>query len=347
MSSDLKNKVEDLVDAAMSKYGIPGAIVGIWSPKSGDAVVLRGKSDIEAGEDMESALMVRVCSITKTFTVTVVLELVDEGKLGLDDKLAKWYPDIPDADKITIRQLCNMTAGIFSYSEDETMMKTYTEDPNKVWQPEELVAIAVSHPPYSPPGQGWRYSNTNAIILAMIVQKITGKDISSQIQTRLADELDLSSTYYPQGTSIRDPHAHGYLGHKGEELTDATSLFNPSGMGASGALISNMPDTRTWIESVASGKLLEAKTQAQRTTMVPGEYDYFGVPVKYGLGILESKGFLGHPGDGLGYTNAAFHNPETGTTVVVFLNKAPNQDGYMALTLFTELANVINLEDSK
>jgi D-alanyl-D-alanine carboxypeptidase len=69
--------------------------------------------------------------------------------------------------------------------------------------------------------------------------------------------------------------------------------------------------------------------------------------VEYGLGILQSEGFLGHPGDGFGYTNAAFHNPKTGTTIVVFLNKAPNPDRYMALTLFTELAKIMNAEDSK
>jgi D-alanyl-D-alanine carboxypeptidase len=342
MSTEVKNKLEQAVDAAMSKYKIPGAIIGVWSPKSGDVVILKGK-------DMKSADRVRICSITKTFTVTVVLELVDEGKLGLDDKISKFDigVKVPSADQITIRQLCNMTAGIFNYSDDQTFLKTYTTDPNKVWKPEELVSLAVAHPPYFPPGKGWHYSNTNSIILSMIVQKLTGKDIASQIQSRLVDVLKLTNTYYPEGTSIDGAHVHGYLAGEGEELTDGTSMFNPSGMGASGALISNLGDLKIWVISLVKGDLLTKDMQAQRTTLVPGDYDYFGIKVKYGLGILSSEGFLGHPGDGLGYTNAAFHSPGTGTTILVFLNKSPNQDAFMALTLFTQLARIMNTEDSR
>ena len=349
MSTEVKNKLEQAVDAAMSKYKIPGAIIGVWSPKSGDVVILKGKADIKTGEDMKSADRVRICSITKTFTVTVVLELVDEGKLGLDDKISKFDigVKVPSADQITIRQLCNMTAGIFNYSDDQTFLKTYTTDPNKVWKPEELVSLAVAHPPYFPPGKGWHYSNTNSIILSMIVQKLTGKDIASQIQSRLVDVLKLTNTYYPEGTSIDGAHVHGYLAGEGEELTDGTSMFNPSGMGASGALISNLGDLKIWVISLVKGDLLTKDMQAQRTTLVPGDYDYFGIKVKYGLGILSSEGFLGHPGDGLGYTNAAFHSPGTGTTILVFLNKSPNQDAFMALTLFTQLARIMNTEDSR
>ncbi|HEY5532966.1 MAG TPA: serine hydrolase [Candidatus Anoxymicrobiaceae bacterium] len=143
------------------------------------------------------------------------------------------------------------------------------------------------------------------------------------------------------------PHAHGYLAGEGDQLTDGTSLFNPSGMGASGALISDLDDLKTWAISLVNGDLLKKETQAQRITLVPGDYEYFGIKVKYGLGILSSEGYLGHPGDGLGYTNAAFHSPATGTTVVVFLNKSPNEDTFMALTLFTQLAKIMNAADSK
>ncbi|MBN2027496.1 MAG: beta-lactamase family protein [Actinobacteria bacterium] len=347
MPEDLKTRLEQAVDEAVAEYGIPGAMVGVWSPESGDVVILKGKADIEAGADMDSGDRVRICSITKTFTVTVVLELVDEGKLGLDDKLAEFYPDIPDADRITIRQLCDMTAGIFSYEGDETFIRTYTEDPDKVWEPEELVALAVAHPPYFPPGEGWHYSNTNSIILGMIIEERTGNDIASEIQSRLVDGLDLGYTYYPEGTDIEGVHVHGYIAGEGEELIDATYLFNPSGMGASGAMISTLDDLKAWVVALAKGDLLDQDTQAQRTSLVPGDYDYFGVPVQYGLGVLSCEGFLGHPGDGFGYTNAAFHSPETGTTIVVLLNKSPNDDAFMALTLFTQLAKIMNAEDSR
>ncbi len=344
-STDLNNRLERAVDKAMSIYGIPGAIVGVWCPRCGETILVKGKGDVETGADVEIGDRVRICSITKTFTVTVVLQLVDEGRLGLEDRLAGFYPDIPNADHITIRQLCNMTAGLFSYDEDETFIRTFTEDPDKVWEPAELVALAVAHPPYFPPGEGWHYSNTNAIILGMIVEKITGKDIASEIRSRLVEGLTLTDTCYPEETGIEGAHMHGYVGGEGEELTDATYLFNPSGMGASGAMISSLFDMKAWVAALADGDLLTDETQSQRTTFVPGDYAYFGIPVKYGLGILSCRGFLGHPGDGFGYTNAAFHSPDTGTTIVVFLNKAPNEGAFMALTLFEQLAEIMKDED--
>jgi len=347
MSADMKNSIEQAVDAAMTNYGIPGALVGVWSPKSGDLVLMKGMADIGKNAAMQRNDRVRICSITKTFTVTVVLELVDAGRLSLGDTLDRFYPDFPGADKITIRQLCNMTAGIADYSDDETFWETFTQDPNKEWTPDELVALAKAQDPSFAPGTGWKYSNTNAIILSMIVRQLTGNDIGAEIQTRIADVLKLENTYYPEGTAIEGAHAHGYLAGDNGSLVDGTSLYNPSAIGASGALIANLDDLKVWAAALADGDLLTTATQAERVTLVPGSYDYFGVPVQYGLGILSCHGFLGHPGDGMGYTNAAFHNPTTGTTIVVLLNKAPNADGFMALTLFVELAKIMNAADGE
>jgi D-alanyl-D-alanine carboxypeptidase len=345
MSKDLKDNLGQVVDKAMSKYNIPGAIVGVWTKDRGDLVIAKGKADVETGKAINSNNMVRLCSITKTFTITVLLELVDEGKLGLDDKLSKFDlgVSVPGADQITVRQLCNMTSGLFNYSDDPTFQKKYFEDPNKVWTPEEQVALAITHPPYFPPGQGWHYTNTSITIAGMIITKLTGKDLATELDTRLFKELSLNHTYYPVDTSIKDPHNHGYTaGDKAGELVDVTNKLNPSGMGYGGALISNLPDLKKWVISLANGKFLSKSTQEQRTTLVPGDYDYFGVKCKYGLGIMSSKGYLGHPGDGIGYTNAAFNSPETGTTVVVFLSKSPNENSYKALTLFTEIADVLS-----
>jgi D-alanyl-D-alanine carboxypeptidase len=173
----LRESIEWAVEKTMSENGIPGAIVGVWSPDHGDMIIVMGKADIETGRYMDSVDRVRIASITKTFTVTVILQLVDEGKLGLDDKLNTWFPEIPGSNEITVRELCNMTSGLFNYSDDQTFQKVYSEDPDKVWSSEELVNLAVAHAPYFPPGTGWHYSNTNTIILGMIINKITGKEV--------------------------------------------------------------------------------------------------------------------------------------------------------------------------
>jgi len=338
----LRESIERAVEKTMSENGIPAAIVGVWSPDHGDMIIVMGKADIETGRVMDSVDRVRIASITKTFAVTVILELVDEGKLGLDQKLATWFPEIPGSNEITVRELCNMTSGIFNYSEDQAFMKVYTEDPSKVWRPEELVDLAVAHPPYFPPGTGWHYSNTNTIILGMIISKITGKEVAEEIKDRITGRLNLGNTYYPEGTSIEGVHSRGYIGGEAEgELIDVTEKMNPSGMGASGALISNLADLKTWMTACANGDLLSKSLQEQRTTLVAGDYDYGGKNIKYGLGIMSAEGFLGHPGDGVGNTNAAFHSPENGTTIVVLLNKAPNRQNAAALSLFMDIARIM------
>ena len=338
----LGDSIESAVEKTMSENGIPGAIVGVWSPSHGDLIIVRGKADIETGRGMDSVDRVRIASITKTFTITVILELVDEGNLELDQTLSTWFPTIPGSDEITVRELCNMTSGLFNYSDDPTFQKVYSEDPNKVWSPEELVALAVAHPPYFAPGTSWHYSNTNTIILGMIINKITGRMPEDEIKDRIVDRLKLENTYYPDGTSIEGVHSHGYVaGETAGTLADVTEKLNPSGMGASGALISNLADLKTWMTACANGDLLSSSTQKQRTTLVEGDYEYGGKKIKYGLGIMSAYGFLGHPGDGVGNTNAAFHSPENGTTIVVLLNKGPNQQEAAALSLFMDIAQIM------
>jgi D-alanyl-D-alanine carboxypeptidase len=341
----LWQRIESVLEETMSENGIPGAIVGVWSPDYGDRIIVRGKADIETGRGMDRIDRVRIASITKTFTVTVILQLVDEEYIELDQSIDTWFTEteIPGSNKITVRQLCNMTSGLFNYSSDDTFLKVYIEDPNKVWKPEELLKLAVAHDPYFPPGTGWHYSNTNTIIIGMIITKITGKEVGEEIKDRIIDRLNLENTYYPEGTSIEGVHSHGYVESEIQgELVDVTEKFNPSGMGASGALISNLADLKTWMTACANGDLLSPSLQKQRTTLVEGDYDYNGKKIQYGLGIMSAYGYLGHPGDGIGNTNAAFHSPQNGTTIVVLLNKAPNHQSAAGLSLFMDIAQIIS-----
>ena len=176
----------------------------------------------------------------------------------------------------------------------------------------------------------------------MIIERITGKTVEEEIKERIIDRLNLTNTYYPQGTNIEGMHSRGYVAGEAEgEVIDVTEMFNPSGMGASGALISNLEDLKTWMIACAEGRLLSASMQKERTLYAAGDYEYAGERIRYGLGIMCAQGFLGHPGDGIGNTNVTFHSPENGTTVVILLNKAPNPQDVTALTLFMDIAQIM------
>lgn len=129
----------------------------------------------------------RIGSITKTFTATVVLQLVDEHKLGLDDPVSTYLPAVPNGSNITVRQLLNMTSGLFNYTEDDGFNQMWDAQPGWVWADAELLAAAFAHPPYFPPGKGFHYSNTNYELLGMIAAKLGGAPLAELMKHRIFD----------------------------------------------------------------------------------------------------------------------------------------------------------------
>src|SRR6266496_4545771 len=165
--------------------------------------------------------------------------LVDEGKLRLDDPVAKYLPQVPNGANITIRELLNMTSGLFNYSNDGGFNQT---DPSKVWDPKDLVTIAFRHQPYFAPGQGLHYTNTNYILLGMLIEQIPGMPVEKAFQQRIFTPLGMESSSFPPlaSSAIPDPHPHGYvlaetLGRAGAPL-DVTD-FNASWAWTAGSVI--------------------------------------------------------------------------------------------------------------
>jgi D-alanyl-D-alanine carboxypeptidase len=151
-----------------------------------------------------------VGSITKTFVATAVLQLVAEGKLRLDDPVERWLPGlVPNGRAITIRELLDHTSGLFDYVDDKPFVRTLIAHPARFWPPRRLVAVATSHPPLFPPGQGWWYSNTNYILLGLIAEAAGGTTIQRQLEQRLFGPLHLSETSLPSKPGIEGRHAHG------------------------------------------------------------------------------------------------------------------------------------------
>jgi len=152
---------------------------------------------VATGEKPEPAMKFRMGSITKTYTYTVLLQLVDEKQIKLSDTIKAFFPDFPQADSITIRMLCNHTSGIFDYTETSTFMAGLMTDPLKKWTGQEMIGLVKTEPFYFSPGTNFKYSNTNTIMAGIIVEKITGNPIATEIQRRILDPLHLTNTIYP------------------------------------------------------------------------------------------------------------------------------------------------------
>lgn len=353
-NSPLAASLSPLVEQTMRELRVPGAVVAVVAPGRGSWMQAFGVADLKTGVRMGKDDHMRIGSITKTFTGTVVLALVDDGKLSLDDHLSSFEPEVRGAAAITVRELLNMTTGLYNYSEDPGFNATLDRQPDKVWSPPELVAISGRHPPDFSPGRGWHYSNTNTVLLGMIAEKVTGRPLSQLMQERIFRPLHLSATTFPgrASSAIPNPHPNGYMfGNNVESLSptqapippseapqDVTSA-NPSWGWAAGAGISTASDLLSWAPALAKGTLLKPATQAQRLQWVGNG------GAKYGLAIFDVQGYLGHNGELPGFQSFMGYNPANGVTLVVLTNltsgpqpERPGPADTIARTILPKLA---------
>ncbi len=327
-------KLEPLLLAKMQQLRIPGALIYVDDPGQGSWITTMGTSDLATKAPMQVNNSMRIGSITKTFTATIILQLLDEGKLRLDDPVAKHLPQVPNGANITIRELLNMTSGLFDYSTDAGFQQALIADPGKVWDPKELVSIAFRHQPYFAPGQGLHYTNTNYILLGMLIEQITGMPVEKAFQQRIFTPLGMggSSLPPPISSAIPDPHPHGYvlaetLGRTGAPLD--VMGWSPSWAWTAGSAISTLHDLKIWAKTLASGQLLSAATQKERLSWVPyKDVSWIGHDtVAYGLGLANFGGVIGHNGEVPGFQSFMGYQPEMRATIVVLTNLYFAPDG--------------------
>jgi D-alanyl-D-alanine carboxypeptidase len=263
--------------------GTPGVII---LTRHGHQVsdVVAGLADTATSQPMQAQDRVHIGSITKTFVATVVLQLAAEGRLSLNDSVQKWLPGVITGHgynpaRITIRQLLHMTSGIRDYLDDPAFTNPNNPQPlEQTWQPQQLVGIALG---LGPPVHGWVYSNTNYILLGMIIQKVTGQSPITEISRRILVPLGLRDTSFPlTSKQIPAPYAHGYFGP-----IDVTNLVNPSVAWTAGAMISTVGDVARFYEALLTGQLLPPAEQRELLTTMPVDDTGELFPEHYGLGI--------------------------------------------------------------
>ena len=305
--------------AAVKLIAAPGAIVGVRTPE-GTWTKAYGLADPATNTPMEVGMHTRIGSITKTFTVTLLLQLAEEGKVSLDDAIEKYIPGVPNGDRVTLRMLANMTSGVPSYTFSPKFADAYFAAPDKVITPDEVLAIGISEPAMFEPGADYFYSNTNLVLLGKVIEKVTGQPVADVFKSRIFDPLGLANTSAPGESSVLpEPYAHGFS-MQGETATpehptDATN-WNPAWAYTAGELISDIDDLLTYGHALGTGQgLLSPATQAQRLTSFPDVAAY-----SYGLGMGCQGGWVGHVGELPGYNSTLFHDTATDTTVAVQTN---------------------------
>jgi D-alanyl-D-alanine carboxypeptidase len=324
---------EAALDAALEKSfkesDAPGVVAAVQTPEYTWVRAL-GVADRTSEEPMTPDVHHRIGSVTKTFTITLLLQAAAQGLLSLDDTIDQYIQGVPNGDKITLRQMADMTSGVANYTEDDQWGEEESSDPYRVWKPEELAQFGIKDSPLFDPGSEWHYSNTNTVLLGLVLEQVTGETIGELYRERIIEPLGLQGTSFPDLTdsSLPEPHAQGYTlqgQSSGGEPIDATD-WSPSEAWTAGAMISTAEDMLAYGRALGTGEgLLPAEQQAERLDSFVSDLPPLNQPplkgnLAYGLGLGNDRGWIGHNGEIPGYNTYLFYHPELDAVVAVEVN---------------------------
>lgn len=315
-----------------------GATLGVCLAHGNCFGLAVGFSDLEKKTMMKPTDIMAAGSVGKTYAVAVALQLVKEGKINLDEKVGKylgkeaWFARLPNAKDITVRQLMNHTSGLVRYEFKDQFTKDLTANPDKVWRPEELVAYLLDEKAPFEAGKGWDYSDTNYIVLGMIIEKVTGKKFYDEAAKRVLKPLKFERTF-PQDRRELKGLIQGYAGANNpfggtdEMIKDGKFAINPQFEWTGGGYVSNAEDLARWAKMMYEGKAFDA---ALLTEMLAGVPAKLGRDTKYGLGVIirpTAAGLTyGHSGFFPGYMTDMMYFPEHKISVAVQVNSSVPQN---------------------
>lgn len=311
--------------------GVPGISMPVQDPIHGMWLGASGKADLKSSIDLKVGNITRVGSTVKTFTATIILILQEEGKLDLDDGVIDYLTDydirhLKNADIATIRQLLNHSSGIYNYIENIQFQTASLNDLVKKWSPEELMGYARGRKAYFIPGEDVEYSNTNYILLGMIISKIENKPFYEVFEEKIFGPLNLNSTQFAAQNPVPNNIISGYADlYSNLNVINVTYYSGWDYYTADGGLISNPYDLNTFFTSLVNGELISSSSlDAMMDWVTPNEEDADFFPITYGLGIFKMETQRGeayfHSGDAIGYYANMVYFPDQMATITWAVN---------------------------
>lgn len=329
----LKAALQLKLDEWHKAGNFPGATLGVVLANGESFGLAVGFSDRDAKTPMKPTDRMLAGSVGKTFAAATALQLVKEGKIGLDDKIEKylgrepWFARLPNAKDITVRQLMNHTSGLVRYEFKEQFTKDLTANPEKVWKPAELVAYLLDEKPPFEAGKGWDYSDTNYIVLGMIIEKVTGRKFYDEANRRVVKPLKLADTIPQDGPRLKGV-VQGYAGPNNPfggtdaMIVNGKFVINPQFEWTGGGWASTAQDLARWAKMFYEGR-------AFSLDLLPQVVDGVAAPMlgresKYGLGAIirqtQAGTSYGHSGFFPGYMTDMMYFPDRKIAVAVQVN---------------------------
>ena len=322
-TADVQRGLKQLVAA---KGGPPGAIATMY--RDGKMTVLRaGRANVKRPGAPKPTDHMRIASVAKAFSGAVALNLIQAGRLRLDDTIAQRLPGMPELwGPVSVRQLLNHTSGLPDYTKSKGFARQAEKDPRGYVSPAKIISWVRNAPLEFVPGYDYEYSNTDNIVIGLIVEAVTGQPYGQALEGIVFGPAGLSQTSFPTAPALPKPFIHGYVVEPGEPPVDVSSFLSPSGAWASGAIVSTPRDLNAFIRSYLGLKFFGAPLQREQMGFFPGGQSSPPGPGQNsaGLALFSYKTkcgtVYGHTGNFPGYVQWAAATADGTRAVTTSLN---------------------------
>ncbi len=312
-------KITRAARAVTEKYPVRSTIFGVW--KDGRRLASGALGESRPGVPATRADHFRIGNAAEALIVTLLLQLVDDGRLSLDDPLSNWFPTLPGAQQVTLGMLARSTSGYADFVTNPEFEDAFNANPFQRWEVSELLSLAFARPPLFAPGTSWAFSDTNFLLLGKVLRRATGRPVDRLLRQRIWSELGMNDTEMRVGPHIPAPVMHGYSRERGRY--EDTTRWSPSWARRFGNVTSTLGDMGRWAEALGTGSLLSRRSHAlqvgpQNVGLGPLTADNY-----YGMGLGVGNGWIAANPQLLGYNGVVSYLPAKRAAVVVFTTQGP------------------------
>jgi D-alanyl-D-alanine carboxypeptidase len=312
-------KVSRAVQAQFEKLPLRATLYGVWV--KGRPLVTGALGQAKPGVPATTDDHFRIGNITEAMTVTLLLQLVDEGRVSLDDPISTWFPDYPRASEITVDMLARSTSGYAHYGADPAFAQAVFKDPHRRWKIPEVLDYAFNLAPLFDPGTGWAFSDTNFLILGQVLRRVTGEPVEKLLRERIWNELEMTETTLRNGGRLPAPVLHGFSDQRGH-YEDATSWTATTFRGAATG-VSTLDDVGKWVRALGTGALVSPASHALQVGDQNVGLDDQTEAFHYAMGSGVTNGWIYNNPRLNGYKGLAAYLPAKQITVVVEVVDGP------------------------
>ncbi len=332
-------KIKSVMSTLISEHDYRAHIFGVW--RGGQRVVSGAAGSSQDGVRARTDMHFRAGNTGGSMVAVALYRLAEQGRVSLDDPLSRWYPDLPNADQVTLGMLANMVTGYNDFVTTESFVEQFYANPFRIWFVPELLDLAFSEPPLFDPGTSWKFSDTNYVILGDVIRRVTGSSPERVVGQLVLDPLRLRDTQMSPIARLPSPALHSYTSERG--VYEDTTFWSTSWVRGAADGYSTVSDLARWARARARGRLLSPASQRALFAPDTAGLGPWTADRYYANGASVDSGWIFNNPAISGYTVVVAHHLPTDTTVTVVTTPKPTTDQSIryAVIAFQRLAQLL------